>query len=88
MGPEQSVLMLQSEKFVECFNQRDSKSLHKMFSVEMKQAIPLTELDEVLSQFSRQYGVITEKEFCIDTRIRMEFSKVELIKNKFSRKGS
>jgi len=34
-----------------------------MFSVEMKEAIPLTQLEKILSQFSRQYGVITEKEF-------------------------
>ena len=63
VGAEQSVLIQKSDKFVEYFNQSDSKSAHKMFSVEMKQAVPLTQLEEVLSQFSRQYGVITEKEF-------------------------
>ena len=61
VGAEQSVLIQKSDKFVEYFNQSDSKSAHKMFSVEMKQAVPLTQLEEVLSQFSRQYGVITER---------------------------
>ncbi len=63
VGAEQSVLIQKSEKFVEYFNQNDSKSVHEMFSVEMKEAIPLTQLEKILSQFSRQYGVITEKEF-------------------------
>ncbi|SVE03441.1 uncharacterized protein METZ01_LOCUS456295, partial [marine metagenome] len=60
---EQSVLIQKSEQFVEYFNKSDSKSVHEMFSVEMKEAIPLTQLEKILSQFSRQYGVITEKEF-------------------------
>ena len=55
-----------------------------MFSVEMKQAVPLTQLEEVLSQFSRQYGVIKEKEF-----IRYENTygifKAEFLKNKSSK---
>ena len=85
MGAEQSVLMQKSEKFIEYFNQSDSKSVHKMFSVEMQQALPLTQLEEVLSQFSKQYGVITEKEF-----IRYENTygifKAEFLKNKSSKK--
>ena len=60
---EQGALLQKREKFIEHFNQRDYKSVHKMFSDEMKQALPLTQLEEVLSQFSKQYGVITEKEF-------------------------
>ena len=36
MSAEQSVLVQKSEKFVEYFNQNDSKSIHQMFSVEMK----------------------------------------------------
>lgn len=84
VGEEQSVLIKKSEKFVEYFNQNDSKSVHKMFSVEMKQAIPLTQLKEVLSQLSKQYGVITEKEF-----VRYENTygifKIELLKNKTSK---
>ena len=35
---EKRVLIQKSEKFIEYFNQSDSKSVHKMFSVEMKQA--------------------------------------------------
>ena len=50
----------------------------------MKQALPLTQLEEVLSQFSSQYGVITEKEF-----IRYENTygifKAEFLKNKSSK---
>ena len=50
----------------------------------MKQAIPLAQLEEVLSQFSRQYGVITEKEF-----VRYENTygifKIEFLKNKSSK---
>ena len=84
VGAGQSVLIQKSEKFVEYFNQSDSKSVHKMFSVEMKQALPLTQLEEVLSQFSRQYGVITEKEF-----VRYENTygifKIEFLKNKSSK---
>ena len=84
VGAEQSVLIQKSEKFVEYFNQNDSKSVHEMFSVEMKEAIPLTQLEKILSQFSRQYGVITEKEF-----IRYENTygifKLEFLKNKFSK---
>ena len=87
VGEEQSVLIQKSEKFVEYFNQNDSKSVHKMFSVEMKEAIPLTQLEEVLSQFSRQYGVITEKEF-----VRYENTygifKIEFLKNKSSKEYS
>ena len=60
---EQSTLIQKTEKFVEHFNQRDYKSVHKMFSDEMKQALPLPQLEKVLSQFSRELGVITEKEF-------------------------
>ena len=63
VGTEQNTLIQKSETFAEHFNQRDFKSVHKMFSVEMKQALPLAQLEEVLSQFSKQYGVITEKEF-------------------------
>ena len=84
VGEEKSVLIQKSEKFIEYFNQSDSKSAHKMFSVEMKQAIPLAQLEEVLSQFSRQYGVITEKEF-----VRYENTygifKIEFLKNKSSK---
>ncbi|MFP6578144.1 MAG: DUF3887 domain-containing protein, partial [Candidatus Nitrosopelagicus sp.] len=84
VGAEQSVLIQKSDKFVEYFNQSDSKSVHKMFSVEMKQALPLTQLEEVQSQFSRQYGVITEKEF-----VRYENTygifKIEFLKNKSSK---
>jgi len=87
VGAEQSVLIQKSEKFVEYFNQSDSKSVHNMFSVEMKQAVPLTQLEEVLSQFSRQYGVIKEKEF-----IRYENTygifKLEFLKNKSSKEYS
>ena len=84
VGAEQSVLIQKSEKFVEYFNKSDSKSAHEMFSVEMKQAIPLMQLEKILSQFSRQYGVITEKEF-----IRYENTygifKLEFLKNKSSK---
>ena len=70
--------------FAEHFNQRDFKSVHKMFSVEMKQALPLAQLEEVLSKFSKQYGVITEKEF-----LRYENTygifKTEFLKNKSSK---
>ena len=87
VGEEQSVLIQKSEKIVEYFNKSDSKSVHEMFSVEMKEAIPLTQLEEVLSQFSRQYGVITEKEF-----IRYENTygifKIEFLKNKSSKEYS
>ncbi len=87
VGAEQSVLIQKSEKFVEYFNQSDSMSVHEMFSVEMKEAIPLTQLEEVLSQFSRQYGVIVEKEF-----IRYENTygifKIEFLKNKSSKEYS
>ena len=83
-GTEQSTLIQKSEKFVEYFNQNNSKNVHKMFSVEMKKALPLPQLEEVLSQFSRQYGVITEKEF-----VRYENTygifKAEFLKNKFSK---
>ena len=37
VGAAQSVLIQKSEKFVEYFNQNDSKSVHKMFSIEMNQ---------------------------------------------------
>ena len=81
---EQSVLIQKSEQFVEYFNKSDSKSVHEMFSVEMKEAIPLTQLEKILSQFSRQYGVITEKEF-----VRYENTygifKAEFLKNKSSK---
>ena len=40
---DQSVLIQKSEKIVEYFNKNDSKSMHKMYSIEMKQAIPLTQ---------------------------------------------
>jgi hypothetical protein len=84
VGAEQSVLVQKSEKFIEYFNQSDSKGVHKMFSVEMKQAIPLAQLEEVLSQFSSQYGVITEKEF-----VRYENTygifNIEFLKNKSSK---
>ena len=84
---EQSVLIQKSEQFVEYFNKSDSKSVHEMFSVEMKQAIPLTQLEKILSQFSRQYGVITEKEF-----VRYENTygifKIEFLKNKSSKEYS
>lgn len=84
MGTEQNTLMQKSETFTEHFNQRDFKSVHKMFSVEMKQALPLTQLEEVLSQFSKQYGVITEKEF-----LRYENTygifRAEFLKNKSSK---
>ncbi len=81
---EQGALIQKSEKFIEHFNQRDYKSVHKMFSDEMKQALPLSQLEEVLSQFSREYGVVTEKEF-----VRYESSygifKAEFLKNKSSK---
>ncbi|MEO1955731.1 MAG: DUF3887 domain-containing protein, partial [Gammaproteobacteria bacterium] len=84
VGAEQSVLIQKSEKFVEYFNQSDSKSVHKMFSAEMKEAIPLTQLEEVLSQTSKQHGVITKKEF-----VRYENTygvfKIEFLKNKSSK---
>ncbi len=84
VGTEQNILIQKSETFAEHFNQRDFKSVHKMFSVEMKQALPLTQLEEVLSQFSKQYGVITEKEF-----LRYENTygifKAEFLKNEFSK---
>ena len=84
VGAEQSVLTQKSEKIVEYFNKNDSKSMHKMFSVEMKEAIPLTELEEFLSQTSKQYGVIKKKEF-----VRYENTygvyKAEFIKNKSSK---
>ena len=84
VGTEQNTLIQKSETFVEHFNQRDFKSVHKMFSVEMKQALPLAQLEEVLSQFSKQYGVITEKEF-----LRYENTygifKTEFLKNKSSK---
>jgi len=83
-GAEQSVLIQKSEKIVEYFNKIDSKSMHKMFSVEMKEAIPLTELEEFLSQTSKQYGVINKKEF-----VRYENTygvfKAEFLKNKSSK---
>ncbi|GIS76244.1 MAG: hypothetical protein CM1200mP12_19630 [Gammaproteobacteria bacterium] len=65
MGEEKSVLIQKSEKFIEYFNQSDSKSAHKMFSVEMKQAISvLNQLGKKsYLNFQREYGVITEKEF-------------------------
>jgi len=81
---EQGALIQKSEEFVEHFNQRDYKSVHKMFSDEMKQALPLPQLEKVLSQFSREYGVITEKEF-----VRYESSygifKVGFLKSKSSK---
>ena len=81
---EQGALIQKSEEFVEHFNQRDYKSVHNMFSDEMKQALPLPQLEKVLSQFSREYGVITEKEF-----VRYESSygifKVGFLKNKSSK---
>ncbi len=84
VGTEQNTLIQKSETFAEHFNQRDFKSVHKMFSVEMKQALPLAQLEEVLSQFSKQYGVITEKEF-----LRYENTygifKTEFLKNKSSK---
>ena len=84
VGTEQNTLIQKSETFAEHFNQRDFKSVHKMFSVEMKQALPLTQLEEVLSQFSKQYGVITEKEF-----LRYENTygifKAEFLKNESSK---
>ncbi|MDP6416390.1 MAG: DUF3887 domain-containing protein, partial [Gammaproteobacteria bacterium] len=81
---ELSMLFQKSEKIVECFNKSDSKSVHEMFSVEMKQAIPLTQLEEFLSQTSKQYGVIKKKEF-----VRYENTygifKAEFLKNKSSK---
>ena len=84
VGAGENVLVQKSEKFVEYFNLDDSKSVHKMFSVEMKQAITLTQLEKILSELSRQYGVITEKEF-----VRYENTygifKIEFLKNKTSK---
>ena len=84
VGAEQSVLIQKSEKIVEYFNKNDFKSMHKMFSVEMKEAIPLTQLEEILSQTSSQYGVIKKKEF-----VRYENTygvfKAEFLKNKSSK---
>lgn len=81
---ELSMLFQKSEKIVECFNKNEFKSMHNMFSEGMKEAIPLTELEEFLSQTSKQHGTIRKKEF-----VRYENTygvfKLEFLKYKSSK---